>query len=212
MLLTYDSARVPCCRCIPSQTSGLMPSWPNSLLAKQHCAAPHCVVCCLGQVHFDCLYKGLDVASSRAARLLGGNRTVSEVCHYQSRLHHPIQVFQLAGSGSQQAPCGWAKSILLVPDLCLWSQPLEFVAGNSLFASDTKEDVGERAGGLYAGASGPKPPPVLGSAVVGMRKGGKVPLSCDWLQRLSPCAAVADADIGAAPHWCSTNVMLSHNC
>lgn len=29
-------------------------------------------------VHFDCLYRGLDVASSREARLLGGNRTVSE--------------------------------------------------------------------------------------------------------------------------------------
>ena len=32
------------------------------------------------QVHFDCLYKGIDVASSRSARLLGGNRTVAEVC------------------------------------------------------------------------------------------------------------------------------------
>lgn len=29
-------------------------------------------------VHFDCLFRGLDVASSREARLLGGNRTISE--------------------------------------------------------------------------------------------------------------------------------------
>lgn len=31
------------------------------------------------QVHFDCMYKGIDVVSSRQARLLGGNRTISEV-------------------------------------------------------------------------------------------------------------------------------------
>lgn len=30
-------------------------------------------------VHFDCIYKGIDVVSSRQARLLGGNRTISEV-------------------------------------------------------------------------------------------------------------------------------------
>lgn len=29
-------------------------------------------------VHFDCIYRGLDVVSSRAARLLGGNRTIAE--------------------------------------------------------------------------------------------------------------------------------------
>lgn len=31
------------------------------------------------QVHFDCLYKSLDVVSTRAARLLAGNRVVAEV-------------------------------------------------------------------------------------------------------------------------------------
>jgi peptidylprolyl isomerase len=30
------------------------------------------------KVHFDCLYKGIDVVSSRSARLLGGNRTIAE--------------------------------------------------------------------------------------------------------------------------------------
>ena len=30
------------------------------------------------QVHYDCVYKGLDVVSSRQSRLLGGNRTISE--------------------------------------------------------------------------------------------------------------------------------------
>ncbi|KAK9909054.1 hypothetical protein WJX75_006551 [Coccomyxa subellipsoidea] len=29
-------------------------------------------------VHFDCIYKGINVVSSRQARLLGGNRTISE--------------------------------------------------------------------------------------------------------------------------------------
>lgn len=29
-------------------------------------------------VHFDVLYRGLDVASSRSARLLGANRTIAE--------------------------------------------------------------------------------------------------------------------------------------
>ena len=29
-------------------------------------------------VHFDCMYKGIDVVSTRSARLLGGNRTVAE--------------------------------------------------------------------------------------------------------------------------------------
>ncbi|KAK9834017.1 hypothetical protein WJX81_003195 [Elliptochloris bilobata] len=30
------------------------------------------------KVHYDCVYKGLDVVSSRQSRLLGGNRTISE--------------------------------------------------------------------------------------------------------------------------------------
>eukprot|EP01023_Acetabularia_acetabulum_P019482 TRINITY_DN19935_c0_g1_i3.p3 TRINITY_DN19935_c0_g1~~TRINITY_DN19935_c0_g1_i3.p3 ORF type:complete len:169 (-),score=16.34 TRINITY_DN19935_c0_g1_i3:448-954(-) len=30
------------------------------------------------QVHFDCKFKGIDAVSSRAARLLGGNRTIAE--------------------------------------------------------------------------------------------------------------------------------------
>lgn len=31
------------------------------------------------QVHFDCMYKSLDVVSSRSARLLGANRSIAEV-------------------------------------------------------------------------------------------------------------------------------------
>ncbi|MEW5318046.1 MAG: hypothetical protein WDW38_009299 [Sanguina aurantia] len=30
------------------------------------------------RVHYDCIYRGIDVVSSRAARLLGGNRTIAE--------------------------------------------------------------------------------------------------------------------------------------
>jgi hypothetical protein len=31
------------------------------------------------QVHFDCLYRGIDAVSSRYARTLGGNRTIAQV-------------------------------------------------------------------------------------------------------------------------------------
>ena len=30
-------------------------------------------------VHYDCKYRGIDVVSSRSARMLGGNRSVAEV-------------------------------------------------------------------------------------------------------------------------------------
>lgn len=35
--------------------------------------------CNVVQVHYDCKFRGLDVVSSRSARLLGGNRTLAEV-------------------------------------------------------------------------------------------------------------------------------------
>lgn len=37
------------------------------------------LILCALQVHFDCIYRGVNVVSSRQARLLGGNRTISEV-------------------------------------------------------------------------------------------------------------------------------------
>ncbi|CAK0743738.1 hypothetical protein CVIRNUC_001493 [Coccomyxa viridis] len=80
------------------------------------------------KVHFDCMYKGIDVVSSRQARLLGGNRTISE--------------------------------------------PLEFVAGGAVAGAAVKKTT-DTAGGLFAGSSGPKPPPALSSAVLGMKIGGK---------------------------------------
>lgn len=39
------------------------------------------------QVHYDCLYRGLDVVSSRSARLLGGNRTIAEVSGTVAAIH-----------------------------------------------------------------------------------------------------------------------------
>lgn len=36
-------------------------------------------MCDLSQVHFDCKFRGIDVVSSRSARLLGGNRSIAEV-------------------------------------------------------------------------------------------------------------------------------------
>ena len=41
-------------------------------------------------VHFDCIYKGIDVVSSRQARLLGGNRTISEVLLHAAASGHDI--------------------------------------------------------------------------------------------------------------------------
>lgn len=80
-------------------------------------------------VHFDCMYKGIDVVSSRSARLLGGNRTISE--------------------------------------------PFEFLAGEPVKAASMKI-ADSSAGGLFSGATGPKPPPALSTAVIGMKLGGKV--------------------------------------
>ena len=82
-------------------------------------------------VHFDSLFRGIDVASSRSARLLGGNRTIAE--------------------------------------------PFVFVAGAAVDAtSRAARPVGDSAGGLFSGASGPQPPLALSKAVLGMRVGGKV--------------------------------------
>eukprot|EP00884_Botryococcus_braunii_P009076 jgi/Botrbrau1/1816/Bobra.146_1s0014.1 len=80
------------------------------------------------KVHFDCLYKGIDVASSRAARLLGGNRTVAE--------------------------------------------PFEFTAGQPIGKVGVKK-ISDSANGLFSGFGGPQPPPILSTAVLGMRQGGK---------------------------------------
>ncbi|KAL3146316.1 hypothetical protein ABBQ32_003011 [Trebouxia sp. C0010 RCD-2024] len=81
------------------------------------------------KVHFDCMYRSLDVVSSRSARLLGANRSIAE--------------------------------------------PVEFVAGQSAGSGGVKQPAGEGAGGLFSGASGPKPPPALAQAVIGMKPGGK---------------------------------------
>lgn len=80
------------------------------------------------QVHYDCRYRGIDVVSSRSARLLGGNRIIA--------------------------------------------QPLDFVAGEPVIV--TTASVDDRGGGgLFAGSSGPIPPPAISTAVYGMKKGGK---------------------------------------
>jgi len=50
-------------------------------------------------------------------------------------------------------------------------QPLSFTAGKEL--SLAQKAAGETAGGLFSGQSGPKPPPALSKAVIGMKPGGK---------------------------------------
>ena len=53
-------------------------------------------------------------------------------------------------------------------------QPVEFKAGQAVGSGGVKQAEGDSAGGLFAGASGPKPPPALSQAVIGMKSGGKV--------------------------------------
>ena len=60
--------------------------------------------------------------------------------------------------------------------MCVHLQPVEFIAGQSAGSGGVKQPAGEGAGGLFSGASGPKPPPALAQAVLGMKPGGKVSL------------------------------------
>jgi len=52
------------------------------------------------QVHFDCMYKSLDVVSSRSARLLGANRSIAEVGQHD--------VICLTISSIKQAQVQWS--------------------------------------------------------------------------------------------------------
>ena len=51
-------------------------------------------------------------------------------------------------------------------------QPFEFTAAEKV--QEQKAKVTDSAGGLFSGAGGPKPPPAISSAVLGMKPGGKV--------------------------------------
>lgn len=58
-------------------------------------------------------------------------------------------------------------------------QPLSFVAGEQVNVFGKK--ASDTAGGLFAGGSGPKPPPAISTAVIGMKPGGRVSMmSCSW--------------------------------
>lgn len=54
-------------------------------------------------------------------------------------------------------------------------QPFEFTAGDVVSGVAVKK-ISDSANGLFAGSGGPKPPSALGTAVLGMRVGGKVSL------------------------------------
>eukprot|EP00882_Tetradesmus_deserticola_P008489 GHRQ01008952.1.p1 GENE.GHRQ01008952.1~~GHRQ01008952.1.p1 ORF type:complete len:224 (+),score=57.21 GHRQ01008952.1:155-826(+) len=51
------------------------------------------------------------------------------------------------------------------------AEPFEFTVGESI--NVTTKMAGDTAGGLFAGGSGPKPPPALSTAVIGMKPGGR---------------------------------------
>ena len=53
------------------------------------------------QVHFDCMYRSLDVVSSRSARLLGANRSIAEV--------------GIHSSASSWGPCAGILATFLLP-------------------------------------------------------------------------------------------------
>ena len=69
-------------------------------------------------VHFDCMYKGIDVVSTRSARLLGGNRTVAEAscdaAHSQLFLSWGCQnkPFSSCPEHSRvHLPCCWSRTL-----------------------------------------------------------------------------------------------------
>ncbi len=117
-------------------------------------------------VHFDCMYKGLDVVSTRSARLLGGNRTIAEV-----RVSHSPTLYFLCLSLHPSRTAAHAQQSLLCYSLCSL-QPFEFIAGEVVGGKSSV--VADTANGLFAGGSGPRPPPALSTAVLGMKVGGKV--------------------------------------
>lgn len=92
-------------------------------------------------------------------------------------------------------PTSGTPTDMICPGVCLL-QPLEFKAGQEVVAGG-KEPSGDSAGGLFSGASGPKPPPALSQAVMGMKPGGKVNMAsfahCCFLRtcllRMAACKA-----------------------
>lgn len=60
------------------------------------------------------------------------------------------------------------------PPATLHMQPFEFVVGQPVSGSQAKKSDAGSAGGLFVGGGGPKPPPALSTAVIGMKPGGKV--------------------------------------
>ena len=137
-------------------------------------------------VHFDSMYKGIDAVSSRSARLLGGNRVLAEV-----RLLPQTGAWPAVNSdGSSTCQCGGRLAFLgggpggiwlmLPPLTCCactnlapkCAQPFEFVAGSRVSGMAVRK-ISDADNGLFAGTGGPKPPPALSSAVLGMRVGGK---------------------------------------
>ena len=69
-------------------------------------------------------------------------------------------------------------------------QPVEFTAGLDVGSGGVKQPAGEGAGGLFSGASGPKPPAALSQAVLGMKPGGKVSETLMTLMSFSDKALV----------------------
>ncbi len=162
------------------------------------------------QVHFDCMYKSLDVVSSRSARLLGANRSIAEVSqldvtcltmpsigHAQvqwsalpMRLNVVITNIRLCNLSLCQPSQQHGKFVLFL-------QPVEFTAGLDVGSGGVKQPAGEGAGGLFSGASGPKPPAALSQAVLGMKPGGKVSETLITLMSFS-----------LIKHWCVVNACL----
>ena len=58
-------------------------------------------------------------------------------------------------------------------------QPFEFTAGSPVTGAAVKK-ISDSANGLFSGSGGPKPPPALSTAVLGMRSGGKVNDARAW--------------------------------
>jgi peptidylprolyl isomerase len=128
---------VPSC-CLPSAAANTTLKYYDLVPGKGDPIVPGATV----TVHYDCIFRGLYVVSSRSARLLGGNRTIAE--------------------------------------------PFTFVVGQPVSGVAVKK-IDDGANAMFAGTGGPKPPPALSTAVIGMKPGGKVSVE---YRKLCCCGSV----------------------
>lgn len=95
-------------------------------------------------------------------------------------------------------PADSFETLSVVPSRAVTSgdlQPFGFIAGKPVGQRKAKKADGGGGNAAFSGQSGPKPPPALSTAVLGMKKGGRVRLSprnpcCSFIHPPNPLPAV----------------------